>query len=91
MNLDTIKSVALGTLIGIAVVGVLLAIVVKKIVGKIISLVLAAVLVFLCWQQRDKVLEAGAHLRAEACATAHSDPPTFFGIRVTVPADWCAR
>lgn len=91
MNLDTIKTVAMWALIGIAVVGILLAIVVKKIVGKIISLVLAAVLVFFCWQQRDKVLDAGDHLRAEACSTANTDPPTFFGITVTVPADWCTR
>ncbi len=91
MNLDTIKTVAMWALIAIAVIGILLAIVVKKIVGKIISLVLAAVLVFFCWQQRDKVLTAGEALKAKACSTADATLPSFFGIKVTVPADWCTR
>lgn len=91
MNLDTVKTVAMWALIAIAVIGILLAIIVKKIVGKIISLVLAAVLVFFCWQQRDKVLNAGADLKAKACSTADAEMPSFFGIKVSVPADWCTR
>lgn len=91
MDIDTIKTVAMWALIAIAVVGILLAIVIKKIVGKIISLVLAAVLVFFCWQQRDKVLEAGDDLKAKACRTADAQMPSFFGISVSVPDDWCTR
>lgn len=90
MNIDTIKTVALWALIAIAVIGILMAIVVKKIVSKVISLVLAAVLVFFCWQQRDKVTDFGDDLKAKACSTAASaDAPSFFGISVKVPADWC--
>lgn len=90
MDIDTIKTVAMWALIAVAVVGILLAIVIRKIIGKIISLVLAAVLVFLCWQQRDKVTEAGNDLKAHACEST-ADMPSFFGIAVTVPTDWCTR
>lgn len=92
LDIDTLKTVAMWALIAVAVVGILLAIVIRKIVGKIISLVLAAVLVFFCWQQRDKVTDAGTDLKAHACsAAAEADMPTFFGLKVTVPADWCTR
>lgn len=89
MDIDTVKTVAMWALIVIAVVGILLAIVIKKIIGKIISLVLAAVLVFFCWQQRDKVMDAANDLQAGACSTANAHLPSFFGIRVSLPDDWC--
>lgn len=76
-------------LIAVAVIGILLAIIVKKIVGKIISLVIAAVLVFFCWQQRDKVINAAESLKAGACTTADNALPSFFGITVSLPGDWC--
>lgn len=91
MDIDTIKTVAMWALIIIAAAGILAAIVIRKIVGKIISLVLAAVLVFFCWQQRDRVLDAGNDLKAKACTTADAKLPSFFGISVTVPDDWCKR
>lgn len=91
MDIDTLKTVAMWALIAVAVVGILLAIVIKKVIGKIISLVLAAVLVFLCWQQRDKVIDAADTLRAKACTTANADLPSFFGIHITVPDDWCTK
>jgi c-di-AMP phosphodiesterase-like protein len=89
VDIDTVKTVAMWALIVIAVVGILLAIVIKKIIGKIISLVLAAVLVFFCWQQRDKVMAAANDLQAGACSTANAKLPSFFGIRVSLPDDWC--
>lgn len=91
VDLDTIKTVAMWALIAIAVAGILIAIVVKKIVTKIISLLLAAVLVFFCWQQRDKVTEAGDTIKAKACHTTEDDLPSFFGIPISVPDDWCDR
>lgn len=91
MDIDTLKTVAMWALIAVAVVGILLAIVIKKIIGKVVSLVLAAVLVFLCWQQRDKVLEAGNDLKANTCTTADAELPSFFGISISVPDDWCAK
>jgi c-di-AMP phosphodiesterase-like protein len=89
VDLNTIKTVALWVLIAIAVIGILLAIVIKKIIGKIISLVLAAVLVFFCWQQRDKVTSAAENLHGEACNTVNDKMPSFFGISVSLPSDWC--
>ena len=91
MDIDTLKTVAMWALIVIAVVGILLAIVIKKIVGKIISLVLAAVLIFLLWQQRDKVITAAEDLHAGACSTANAHLPSFFGINISLPSDWCTR
>ncbi|SDO47155.1 hypothetical protein SAMN04515671_1043 [Nakamurella panacisegetis] len=83
MNLDlqTIKNTAMWALIGIAVIGIVLAIIIKKIVGKIIILVLAALIVFFGWQQRSKVVDFGNHLQTSACKSH----PTFFGIDVTYP------
>ena len=83
MNLDlqTIKSTAMWVLIAIAVIGIVLAIIIKKIVGKIITLVLAALIVFFGWQQRSRVVDFGNHLQASAC----SSHPKFFGIDVTSP------
>lgn len=80
MNLDytTIKNTALWVLIAIAVVGIVLAIIVKKIVGKIITLVLAAVIIFFGWQQRARVVD---YYDSHACTSS----PHFFGIAVTFP------
>ncbi len=89
MDLDTVKTVAMWALIAFAVIGILLAIIIKKIVGKIISLVLAAVLVFFCWQQRDKVTSAATDLKGKACGTVNDKMPSFFGITVSLPSDWC--
>jgi c-di-AMP phosphodiesterase-like protein len=90
VDLDTVKTVAMWALIAFAVIGILLAIIIKKIVGKIISLVLAAVLVFFCWQQRDKVVSAAENLKGDACTTVNNKMPSFFGISVSLPSDWCA-
>lgn len=83
MNLDvsTIRSTAIWVLIVIAVISLLLAIVIKKIVGKIITLVLAAIIVFLGWQQRARVVDYANHLQTKTCASQ----PRFFGIDVTYP------
>jgi hypothetical protein len=89
VDLDTVKTVAMWALIAFAVIGILLAILIKKIIGKVISLVLAAVLVFFCWQQRDKVTSAASSLKGDACATVNNKMPSFFGISVSLPADWC--
>jgi H+/gluconate symporter-like permease len=92
VNFDTVKTVGLWLIIAIGVVGILLAIIVKKVIGKIISLVLAAVLVVVLWQQRTKVIDQANDLRSGACSTvAPGNKITFFGISVTLPADWCKK
>ncbi|QNK81430.1 hypothetical protein [Nakamurella sp. PAMC28650] len=83
MNLDvqTIKSTATWVLIAVAVVGLVLAIIIKKIVGKIITLVLAALIVFFGWQQRSRVVDFANNVHSSTCASH----PKFFGIDVTYP------
>jgi hypothetical protein len=85
VDLHTIETGAIWAIVIIAVIGLVLAIVIKKIVGKIIALVVAAALIFFAWQQRDKVVQAADDVKGEACAAA----PTFFGITVKLPDDWC--
>lgn len=81
MNLDlhTIKSTAMWVLIAVAVVGIVLAIIIKKIVGKIITLLLAALIVFFGWQQRAKVVDFSNQVHTSVCKSH----PKFFGIDVT--------
>ena len=81
LDLSTIRTSAPWVLIGVAVIGLLLAIIIKKILGKIIVLVLAAVIVFVGWQQRAQVMDFANNLKTSACASH----PSFFGIDITYP------
>ena len=70
---------------------------IRKIVGKILSLVIAAALIFVAWQQRDKVTDYAAEVRGQACDSAAGavDNPTtreatsFLGIGISLPDGWC--
>ena len=86
ITLSTIASTAPWVLLGIGVIGVLAAIVIKKIVGKIIALVLAAVLIFIGWQQRQKVIDFANGVKDETCTAS----TTFVGIEVSLPESWCS-
>jgi c-di-AMP phosphodiesterase-like protein len=85
LQLSTIQSTAPWILIAIAVVAVVAAILIKKIVGKIIVLVLAAVLIFVGWQQRQHVIDFANGVKDGACGQS----VTFLGVDVAMPADWC--
>ncbi|NNG35633.1 hypothetical protein [Nakamurella aerolata] len=85
MDLNTVKNVGVGAIIVLAVIGVLAAIIIRKIVGKVLSLLIAAALVFFAWQQRDHVINYADEMRGQACQS----PPRFFGIQVNLPDDWC--
>jgi disulfide bond formation protein DsbB len=85
INLNTIQSTAPWVLLGIGVIGVVAAIIIKKIVGKIIALVLAAVLIFIGWQQRQKVIDFANGVKDSTCSTS----TTFVGIEVSLPDSWC--
>ena len=85
LQLSTIQSTAPWILISIAVAGIVLAIVIKKIVGKIIVLVLAAVLIVVGWQQRQHVIDFANSVKDHACGQS----VTFLGVDVAMPADWC--
>ena len=86
VDLNTVQSTAPWVLVGIGVVGIVAAIVIKKVVGKIIALVLAAVLIFIGWQQRQKVIDFANSVKDETCASS----TTFVGIEVSLPDSWCA-
>lgn len=85
MDLQTVKDIALWATIAFVVIGLLAAIIIKKVVGKIISLVLAAVIVFFLWQQRGKVESFAQETRGKVCA----EKPSFFGVDVSLPDGWC--
>lgn len=86
MDFEKLKTIALAATIAVAVIGVLFAVIIKKILGKIISLLLAAVLVFFVWQQRNHIVSYAQDVRNGACSVQQ----TFFFIPVKLPADWCA-
>ena len=98
MDLDTIKTVAMWAIIIVAAVGLLLAILIKKIIGKIISLLVAAVLVFIGWQQRDKVVSYADDVHGKACTSAEgaldnattNAATSFLGLKISLPAGWCS-
>ena len=85
VDLQTIQSTAPWVLIAIGVIGIVAAIIIKKIVGKIIALVLAAVLIFIGWQQRQKVIDFGNSVKDSTCSTS----TTFVGVEVSLPDSWC--
>jgi arginine exporter protein ArgO len=85
IDFETIQRSTVWVLIAIGIVGVLAAIVIKKVVGKIIALVLAALLIFFGWQQRQKVIDFANGVKDTTCATS----TTFVGIEVALPESWC--
>ena len=86
LSLETIQTTAPWVLIGIAVVAIVLAIIIKKIVGKIVVLAIAAVLIFIGWQQRQHVIDFANSVKDETCATS----TTYLGIEVSLPDSWCS-
>ncbi|GAA2017198.1 hypothetical protein JL107_13925 [Nakamurella flavida] len=85
IGLDALRGTALWVLIGIAVLALVLAVIIKKVIGKIVVLAIAATLVFFGWQQRDHALDFANQVRGETCA----QQPTFFGVTVSLPESWC--
>lgn len=85
IDLDTIQTATLWGLVAIGIIGLVAAILIKKIFGKIIALVLAAALIFFGWQQRQQVIEFADDVRGQACAAS----TTFFGVDVSMPDTWC--
>ena len=87
VDLNTIQTTAPWALIAIGVIGIVAAIIIKKVVGKIIALVLAAVLIFIGWQQRQHVIDYANAVKNSTCA----DSVRFVGIEVSLPDSWCER
>lgn len=87
IDLSTIRDTAIWVLAGVAVVGVLAAIVIKAVIGKVLALIVAAVLVYVGLQQRDQVIDYADGVRGQVCGASQ----TFFGVEVALPEAWCAR
>lgn len=86
IDLSTVQTTVVWVLVAIALIGLLGAILLKKLLGKLVVLVLAAVLVLVLWQQRQHVLDVADQVKATGCGFT----PTFLGIQVSLPASWCA-
>jgi hypothetical protein len=87
VDLQQIRTTAVWVLVAIAVIAVVLAVVIKKIVVKLVVLAVAAVLVFVGWQQRQSVVDFADGVRGQAC----NQQPEFLGITVSLPDGWCNR
>lgn len=86
IDLSTIQTTLVWVLVAIGVIGLLGAILLKKIIGKVIVLALAAVVVLVLWQQRQQVLDLANELKDTGCRMT----PTFLGIQVSLPSSWCS-
>jgi hypothetical protein len=76
VNLDTVKTWGLILGIGLPILGVVLALVVKSVVLKVLFLIVFVGLGVAIWTQRAALLEY-----ADTCA----GKATFFGVEVSVP------
>ncbi len=76
VDLDTVKTWGLILGIGLPILGVVLALIVKSVVMKVLFLVVFVGLGFAIWTQRAALLEY-----ADTCA----GKAMFFGVQVTIP------
>lgn len=86
LNLDTARNIALGTMGGAFIIGIILMKVVSSIVGKAISAVLMLALVLGAWSQRASITTCANTVRTQVVA-GNSKPAecTFFGQKVSIP------
>ena len=86
---DTAKQFGLYAIGAVLVLGVLSAIVVRKVIGKIISLVVTLGLVATLWGQRSAIKDCADKAKAQARTAVVGTPAditcSFFGTDVKVP------
>jgi small basic protein len=91
LTTDSIKSLGLGAVVVVVVLGVLAALLVQKVIAKVISLVVMAALALLLFNQRAAITDCANKVKAEGTGVVTgrvSDPTcTFFGFKVKVPLD----
>ena len=86
LNVDTARNIALGTMGGAVIIGIVLMKVVSSIIGKAIALVLMLALALGAWSQRSAITTCANNVKAQITSgTASSTQCTFFGQKVTVP------
>lgn len=85
VELSTARDVALAIVVGAIVLAVVFAIVIKWIVGKVLTVGVLVALAAVVWWQRDTVLACADGVRDTLAADATSSATcTFFGRDVTV-------
>ena len=87
LTLDTAKNVALGVIVVLAVLAIVAASVVRKVMAKLLSIGLLVILAGVVWSQRSSLENCASQFRDR---TALGDPSakicTFFGKSITVPS-----
>lgn len=84
LSLDTARSVALGLGIGFLAMSVLSAVLVKKIVTRLVMAVLMVALAIAMWSQRSNLQDCAATARQRVAGSGEQVVCTFFGTDVSV-------
>jgi hypothetical protein len=89
LTTDSIRSSALIVVLALAAVGILLAVVVQKVVVKIVGLVVMAGLALLVWNQRASIQSCADKVKNQALSAqgVTKTQCTFLGFKVDVPLD----
>ena len=86
---DSLLKLAAGLVVANIVIGVLAAILIKNVIGKLLVVALMAGLAIAVWTQRSSVQDCVDKIHAQVAAGAPLTEPkltcTFFGIDVDVP------
>jgi hypothetical protein len=86
MTLESAKNIGIGAAVGLVALMVLLAIVVKNVTAKIISVVLVGGLAFGVWTQRSSLQTCADKVKARGVVGDTSDVTcTFLGYDINVP------
>jgi len=86
LTLDTAQNLAIALLVVFIVLAVLSAWLVKKLVAKVISIALLALLAFAAWSNRDSLEDCADKVSAALEAgTSRDNECTLFGFTVTIP------
>jgi len=86
MTLESAKNIGIGVAVGLIALMVLLAIVVKNVTAKIISLVLVGGLAFGVWTQRSSLQDCADKVKARGIVGDTADVTcTFLGSNINVP------
>jgi hypothetical protein len=89
LTTDSIRSSALIVVLALAAVGILLAVVVQKVVVKVVGLVVMVGLALLVWNQRASIQSCADKVKNQALSAqgVTKTQCTFLGFKVDVPLD----
>ena len=88
LSLQTAKTVAMGVIVVLALLAIVMASIIRKVIAKLLSIALLVVLGGVVWTQRTSLQHCADQFRDRTVA---GDPAaticTFFGKSITVPSD----